>query len=116
MPSQRIQAKRNQIAGKQLSERRRYRLKKTLFTHELKISVHGIFYRGQHSFATHDVLSSQTGSHGQLNPTLDAAGLPIHPIVIFDPFPPCPPKTRIIAPRENDRVLYRNDALVVVTV
>src|SRR5579872_4059549 len=116
MLSQTIDTQRDQIARKKLGERRCYRLQEAVLGDQIQVGVHRVIHRRQNSALRRDLLPVETGRFGQKNPLFDAAGMGAVAVMIDDTLAPGAAKGGILAPREDRRVLERDDALVVVAI
>src|SRR6267143_1701416 len=106
----------DQVARKQLSQRRSDALEKRPRPHQVEILIADKAGRRQNLARTHHPLAIEPSRFRQLDPAQDSTLAMLVAVVIHDAFPPNAPKRRIGRPRKNDRVLHRNNRLVVITI
>src|SRR5712692_7495135 len=117
MLAQAIHSQGNQVAGKQFGQRRRNGFQQRTCAYKIEIFIDSITSTGQDFALARDALRIESGRLRQLQPTLDAAVFgPGVAVVIRDPLAPDATKLRIVAARQDNRILDRDDALVVVAI
>src|SRR5216683_1497320 len=84
--------------------------------HQVEILISNKARGGQNLVRTHNPLLIEPGRFRQLDPALDSASAMLVAVMIHNAFAPDAPERWIGRPRKNDRVLHRNNRLVVITV
>src|ERR1700730_13082424 len=106
----------DQVARKKLSQRRRYAFEKRPRPHQIEILISNKPSGRQNLARTYHLLAIEPGRFRQLDPAQDSPLAMLVTVVVHDAFPPDAPKRRISRTRKNDRVLHRNNRLVVITI
>src|ERR1035441_5527398 len=114
-----LHAQRDQILRKQFGQRRSDTVQKWPRPHQVEIFISDKARSGQNFMPSHHPLPIEPGRFRQLDPPEDSAialVISLLAVVIHNAFSPDPAECRIGGARKNERVLHRNNRLVVITV
>src|SRR5258708_26756496 len=111
-----LHAQRDQVAVKQLGQRRGHGFEQRAASHDVEIFIHSEACSGKGALSRANFFRVETGCFGKFQPTFNAAFAMDVAIVVDHTLAPGAPETRIRAARKDNRVFDRDDALVVVAV
>src|SRR5580658_580846 len=107
---------RDQVARKKFGQRRSDALDKWPHAHEVEIFIADKARGRQNLSRAHHPFSLKSRSFRQLDPAQDSTLAPLVAVVIHNAFAPDAAERRIGRARKNDRVLDRNDRLIVIPI
>src|ERR1700730_3602611 len=111
-----LHAQRDQVAGKQLGQRRGHGFEQRAVSHDIEIFIHGEARSWKGTLSCASFFRVETGCFGKFQPTFNAAFAMDVAIMVDHTLAPGAPESGIRAARKDDRVFDRDDALVVVAV
>src|SRR6266849_1570487 len=114
--TQLFHAQRDQVAREKFGQRGSDAFQKRPRPHQVEILISNKARGGQNLVRARNPLAIESGSFRQLDPALDSASAMLVAVMIHNAFAPDAPERWIGRPRKNDRVLHRNNRLVVITV
>src|ERR1700687_1799410 len=106
----------DQVERKKFGQRRRDALEKWPRPHQVEILIADKARSGQNLSPAHHALAIEPGRFRQLDPAQDSTLALLVAVVIHNAFPPDASERRIGRPRKNNRVLHRNNRLVVIAI